>query len=746
MSQDKYEKFRQFIASFLTGPNADAMIRTLADDAERLENLSRAVTDQLTISTASSIYLDKRLSDKGVTRPPELGMSDLAFRNMGIQITAAKQIPELIHVILETFYGEQAVRANVTNTVPGPYNLEDGMDLQFTLEDGITRTVTFLNTDFNNINQATAGEIASVITRFIRIQNLNAFAQVTIDPNTGEEYVRLFGGAKGPYSSVSVTGGEANTILQFPNIRGTELDVNDTAWEITRTVGSTLRFRWVGNSKPALDLVFPGDTVMIYGQNFESLELAGTFLVSNLRPPGVGPSLDAGWFEIEAPEFTGLKPVQPGFAPPPDNPPDFIYSYTIIQSSWYELMFANPELATPNRQIRYALAWEPRDDLLKIYMPATTQIVSRGLLGSSRLHMLYDAENLNGSFGSVSDELQAVQVVSDKIIRYKQNGFDNKAVGGTLSWGGNNIPIETVHREQFITTVHCLEPHGLPVTIDSYGRSVTFETVSVTIDRTAIDDPVNKFPTPYMVDPEASYAIRSEFVTTRSKVFAGSTLSTIEVDGTLPNEPGELLFDLNKDTQEGPVRYVGVQIQGAPNVVNITSISQNGFTLTITTDAPHGALNTSSIVVSGTTYFDGVYEVNNVPNPNTIVAISAISQIQNQVGVGTVSVVTDNLRSTVLLDPSNEFKFDHEAGADLTLLSSRNAYIPSRAGTDYPFYVTGVAEGRVFANEIIEQITALGINLEIVIVYPNDVGLGNQGGSDDPNDPLTSDKVYVWGV
>ena len=44
MSQDKYERFRQFIASFLTGPNAEAMIRTLADDTERLENLSRAVT------------------------------------------------------------------------------------------------------------------------------------------------------------------------------------------------------------------------------------------------------------------------------------------------------------------------------------------------------------------------------------------------------------------------------------------------------------------------------------------------------------------------------------------------------------------------------------------------------------------------------------------------------------------------------------------------------------------------------
>jgi hypothetical protein len=59
--------------------------------------------------------------------------------------------------------------------------------------------------------------------------------------------------------------------------------------------------------------------------------------------------------------------------------------------------------------------------------------------------------------------------------------------------------------------------------------------------------------------------------------------------------------------------------------------------------------------------------------------------------------------------------------------------------------VTGVAEGRVFAQEVIEQITALGINIEIIIVYPDDTGLGNQGGSTGDESPI-SDKVTVWGV
>lgn len=742
---DKYEQFRQFIAPFLKGPNAEAMIQSLADDAQRLQDLSIAVTDQLTISTASSIYLDKRLADKGISRPPELGMSDLSFRRMGIQITAAKQLTELIHVILETFYGEDTVRANITNTQPGPYNLEDGMELHFQLEDGSTRIVSFAESDFRNIDQASAGEVADVITRFIRTQNLNAFAKVISDLDTGEQYVRIYGGAKGPYSTVTVTGGEANTRLQFPNIRGTELAVNDTAWEVTRTVGSTLRFRWVGNSKPALDLIYPGDRVMLYGQNFKDNGLDGTFVVSNVRPPLAGPNLDAGWFEIENDEFSGLRSTQPGTNPPPNVPPDTIYSYTILQASWYDLMFCNPVKALPNRQVRYALAWEPRGDLLRIYMPATTGIVARGIEGATHLHNLYQEGNLDGSFGSTTED-GAVEVISDRIVRYRQLGYDNYGSGGLLKWGTAQIPIDYVRREQFQATVVCKEPHGLPTTTDSFDRTITNEIIEVQVDRMATDDAVYPFKSPYMVDPEVNYTVRSEFVTTRQKVFAGSTLTTIEVDGILPNKPGILLFDLNKDTQEGPVRYVGVQTQNAPNTVNCVTISQNGLVITITTDAPHGAIPGSKIVIAGTTYFDGVYDVTNVPNPTTIVAASTTSQVANQVGVGTVAVVIENLRSTVLLDPSNRFNFDHAIGADLTLMSDRNAYEPERDGTDYPFYVTGVAEGRVFADEVIQAITALGINIEIVIVYPDDTGLGNQGGSADPDVKGASDKIEVWGV
>ena len=134
---------------------------------------------------------------------------------------------------------------------------------------------------------------------------------------------------------------------------------------------------------------------MIYGANFKENGLAGTFSVTNVRPPVAGPDLDAGWFEIQNDAFSGLRSTQPGTNPPPNSPPDIYYSFTVIHSSWYDLMFMKPVNPLTNRQVRYALAWEPRDDLLRIYMPATTGIVARNVIGASHIHMLFEIGNLD---------------------------------------------------------------------------------------------------------------------------------------------------------------------------------------------------------------------------------------------------------------------------------------------------------------------------------------------------------------
>ena len=782
----KYEQLRQFVSSFIQGKNSDALLNSLADELGKGENLSIAVTDQLTLSTASEEYLDKRMSELGITRPPELGMSDDAFRSMGIQINATKQISEVIHDVLNTFYGAEYVRAFAQSDQPEPYVFTDGDTLTVQFEDGSDQLITFKSSDFANINLATAQEIADTITRALRDKGLNSFALVERDFETDLKYVRIFGGAKGPYSMVKVTGGEAQNHLEFPVIRPTRLTSNTTVWEITKNIGSTLRFRWNGGPSPLLSKVITGDRVMIYGQGFTQLGLGGTFTVTNVRPPNPITAYDAGWFEIENTSEGVLKSSAPNVAPPP-NAPGATYTFTVNQTSYQDLKFFLSQKNTAYSHRRYALAFEPRNDLLRIYLPATTRVVARNLIGGSHLHMLYPANDFDGSHGSATITDSKIHILSATSFKFKQQRADNYGTGGTASYSGPTvIPIDYVTREEGFTTVFTTIPHGLvgvngwsTITAYTIGQHVTYNgfgydatvnnmgfqpdisptkwtvtgpedtlsntVVALDIDKVNADDEINTFLGNYMVDPETSYILTSSFVTIRESIIAGENKRTLFVKGVLQNEPGILLFDLNKETHESPVRYLAAQIQGSSTPVTIQTISQNGFNIVVTTQTAHGAIPGSSVIISGTATMNGVYDVISTPSNNSFICVSLVSQVQYETA-GTSTVVASGATSTIILDPSYTFKKSHAIGADATLLSSPLTFLPEPDGSDYPLYVTGTAEARVFAAKIINDITALGIKLEVVVVYPSDAGLGNAGGSDNELDPPASEEIFVWGA
>jgi hypothetical protein len=48
-------------------------------------------------------------------------------------------------------------------------------------------------------------------------------------------------------------------------------------------------------------------------------------------------------------------------------------------------------------------------------------------------------------------------------------------------------------------------------------------------------------------------------------------------------------------------------------------------------------------------------------------------------------------------------------------------------GVNYPFYITDVVAGRVYAQELIQSVAAAGINIVFTILYPSDIGLGKWG-------------------
>ena len=94
--------------------------------------------------------------------------------------------------------------------------------------------------------------------------------------------------------------------------------------------------------------------------------------------------------------------------------------------------------------------------------------------------------------------------------------------------------------------------------------------------------------------------------------------------------------------------------------------------------------------------------------------------------------------SSLMINPTYKFKNVHEIGTNISLVCQNYSPIPSETGSDFQFFVTGVTEGRTYVQELINMVAATGIVINIVILYPNDHGLGKAG-------TTTSEKTYVWG-
>lgn len=325
-----------------------------------------------------------------------------------------------------------------------------------------------------------------------------------------------------------------------------------------------------------------------------------------------------------------------------------------------------------------------------------------------------------------------------------QAGFDNIAFGGTLTYDTTEVLVDYAQRENGHVTVVCQGAHGITGVTDAFGRVISDTIIGLQLDRYNVDDPNNTFAGPYMIDPNASYALSPNVATCREKVFAGESRTTLFVKGYLPNQRGQLWFSLNQDNEEGPVTYFGSQIANAPTSSDIISISQNGTEVTVITTSPHGAVPNSQVLISNTVNFNGIHIVKTVPSPITYTFEKNPSAILAE-NVGTTATLLDGIASTILIDPSYNFKHNHNINSDVTLLESNRAYEPLPNGLDYGAYVTGTADGRIFVQELIKQITAIGIRMEIVIVYPSDIGLGNMGLSENENILPHSEAVEVWG-
>tara|TARA_R100000951_G_scaffold111334_1_gene110249 strand:- start:6143 stop:7762 length:1620 start_codon:yes stop_codon:yes gene_type:complete len=107
---------------------------------------------------------------------------------------------------------------------------------------------------------------------------------------------------------------------------------------------------------------------------------------------------------------------------------------------------------------------------------------------------------------------------------------------------------------------------------------------------------------------------------------------------------------------------------------------------------------------------------------------------------GPVPYISKPSANTLRINPSYKFQKEHPIGTDVALVAQESPANPAKDGSDTPFYLTDSVAGRIYAENLIKEITATGIVVIIYILYPNDIGLGKWG------DQVNSEKYYIWGT
>lgn len=622
--EEQKKRLRQYLNPYIKGPAVDAVLEALATgNAAYLIDNVRAVNDQLYVATAEGRYLDERLAEFGITRPPSVGLSDDVFRQIGIEVKNRKQVRDLIHNLLNAIFGDEYVRASSNSRAFEPYNLQDGDTLILNFDDHVTVPIEFNTGDFQSIAAAKAQEVADAITKELRRLGYTGTAIAKDDGNGF--FVEIISDTIGPASSVTILGGRAQNELQFdaPVAAGGNMS---TTWTLSLQPGGIIRFTWTAGASPQLGKVTAGNYVNIFGGGFTSSTNEGSYTIIDV----VGGTVGNAYFEILNPLGT---------------------SGVVVQGVDDAVLFYNPVRKTLVSRLSYAAAYQPTARLLQIFLPAATKVIRRFREGSAHLHsppmvsFELDAQpNTNDQFSITSAFLiqQSVNFVNGATIAETvQNMADAvNLTAGLAAYANDNVLNVFINDATFTMT-------------GTYSGIAAIEASGPLGDMQSL---VPGQLGPYLYDTTQPFTI-SNIGTSLNQDLDGTLPRVITVDDAtqFPDEQGNIIFGYGTQDQEGPVPYIA--------------------------------------------------------RPSA---------------------------TTLLISPAYNIKKFHPLGTDVALVSAKSAPDISRDGFDYPFYITDVVSGRLYAQDLINSVAASGINIVFTILYPNDIGLGKWGTS-------YSENPFIWG-
>lgn len=627
-NQPDYARLRSFLNPAIKGPVCDSVLNALATGTGYLISSVSAVNANLFITTASGQYLDLLLAQYGVTRPPELGLADSLFQEIGIQVKNRKQVRDLIENLLEIIFGSQFTNAFDSATMVEPYDLSDGDTLIVSFDGGSPVTIPFQASNFTDISAATAIEVADAVVSYLSSQNLTGLA--TTANNGLGNYVQLISSTIGPRSSVQVLGGRAQNVLVFPSpVNGAGGNAS-TQWTLSVQSDGRIRFTWTGGANPNVGKLTSGNYVNIYGGGFASSSNVGTFTVIDSSGGPVGTQ----YFDVYNPiGTTGI----------------------VTQGSDTAVLFFNPVRETIQSNQYYAALYQTEAGVVQIFLPATTKVIRRGRVGSAHLH-----DPPRGTFTLLAqpnpgDTFSITPTIS------LTDGVDF-VNGGTI--------LETT--QNIVDAINALDAGIVGIV------NVINEQDMVYIQNDSLDNTLT-----------LTYSGSADIIA------SGPLGSNVSLE---PNQEGPYVYDTSQPFSVAAVATTLTQDVNSSTGRVVTVNSSNGF-----------------------------------PNQTGYVVFDYGGETQEL-----AQYIATPSADTILLSPINALQFDHPVGQNLMLVQSKSPVVLPSSGLGFELFITDVVLGREYAQSLISEICAAGVNVVFTILYPSDRGLGGAGTSH-------SEIVWVYG-
>jgi len=330
-------------------PNWNALITAIGQSDQNLANLIVAIKNQFFVKTASAPYLDNLAANNGVSRPPGTGMTDSTFKHfIPIMAYQPKQVKLIIDQLLNIFFAKESTTAYIESTQAQPFVLQNGWELEYTVDGVYDELIYFYTTDFTNINAALAEEIAAAINR----QAKHSSAESYYDHVKKNYYVKIFSNTVGSKGSITVVGGRANIALQFNGFITTAGNGTNTEWMVTK-IGDVVTFQYVSGMSPGINQLQVGNVVI------------------SLLPGNVG------YFPITSIDLSNNSFTFINLFGTPGT-------YTQSDATQTKFFVANKYVAF-TQDIR-AMTWEVTPGEVIVEIPATPPVVKRSLIGGAHIN------------------------------------------------------------------------------------------------------------------------------------------------------------------------------------------------------------------------------------------------------------------------------------------------------------------------------------------------------------------------